>query len=129
LLNKKGQKLKITEPKIQYQYGGGAMEDDEDVAIDLRFVNVDEVDLAKNKSLKKARESEVPAVWILMSLKTSLLMRQDKRILGIGDSVKRFCQGKVTRRSIRSKPLREGRLNLSDQPVAGAPVAERNQLD
>jgi len=34
------------------------------VAIDPRFVNVDEVDLAKNKSLKEARESEIPSLNI-----------------------------------------------------------------
>jgi protein phosphatase inhibitor 2 len=52
------------EPKTPYQYGCGAVEDDEDVAINPRFVNVDEVDLAKNKSLKKARESEISGLDI-----------------------------------------------------------------
>ena len=61
----KGGRMKITEPKTPYQYGGGAMdEDEEDVAIDPRYVNVDEVDMAKNKSHKKARESEIPGLDI-----------------------------------------------------------------
>ena len=58
--------MKITEPKTPYQYGEGAMDEDEeeDVAIDPRYVNVDEVDLAKSKSQKKARESEIPGLDI-----------------------------------------------------------------
>jgi protein phosphatase inhibitor 2 len=64
----KGGRMKITEPKTPYQYGdGGAMEEDEeeeDVAIDPRFVNVDEVDMAKKKPQKKSRESEIPGLDI-----------------------------------------------------------------
>jgi protein phosphatase inhibitor 2 len=62
----KGGRMKITEPKTPYQYGdGGAMdEDEEDVAIDPRYVNVDEVDMAKSKSQRKARESEIPGLDI-----------------------------------------------------------------
>ncbi|EXJ93464.1 hypothetical protein A1O1_01856 [Capronia coronata CBS 617.96] len=58
-----GGRMKITEPKTPYQYGD-VMEDDdeeEDVAIDPRFVNVDEVDLAKGKH-KKHRESDIPGL-------------------------------------------------------------------
>ena len=55
--------MKITEPKTPYQYGDAMEEDDEeDVAIDPRYVNVDEVDLAKSRSLKKHRESEIPGL-------------------------------------------------------------------
>ena len=57
--------MKITEPKTPYQYGDTMMEDDEeeDVAIDPRFVNVDEVDMAKAPKLhKKHRESEIPGL-------------------------------------------------------------------
>ena len=63
----KGGRMKITEPKTPYQYGDqGAMEEDEeeDVAIDPRYVNVDEMDMAKNGSQRKARESEIPGLDI-----------------------------------------------------------------
>lgn len=57
--------MKITEPKTPFEYGmGNAMEEDEeeDVSIDPRFVNVDEVEMAKKKSGKKARESDIPGL-------------------------------------------------------------------
>ena len=56
--------MKITEPKTPYQYGDTMMEDDEedDVAIDPRFVNVDEVEMAKAPKTKKHRESEIPGL-------------------------------------------------------------------
>ncbi|KIX09855.1 uncharacterized protein Z518_00936 [Rhinocladiella mackenziei CBS 650.93] len=58
-----GGRMKITEPKTPYQYGDAMEEDDEDdVAIDPRFVNVDEVDLAKSKPHKRHRESEIPGL-------------------------------------------------------------------
>ncbi|KAK5058818.1 hypothetical protein LTR84_011082 [Exophiala bonariae] len=57
-----GGRMKITEPKTPFQYGD-AMEDvEEDVAIDPRYVNVDEVDLAKNKPEKRSRESDIPGL-------------------------------------------------------------------
>lgn len=62
-----GGRMKITEPKTPFEYGNNAMEeedeDEEDVSIDPRFVNVDEVDMAKkNKASKKARESDIPGL-------------------------------------------------------------------
>ncbi|KIX98691.1 uncharacterized protein Z520_05992 [Fonsecaea multimorphosa CBS 102226] len=60
-----GGRMKITEPKTPYQYGDAMMEDDdeEDVAIDPRFVNVDEVEMAKApKTNKRHRESEIPGL-------------------------------------------------------------------
>ncbi|RMZ79781.1 hypothetical protein DV738_g3267, partial [Chaetothyriales sp. CBS 135597] len=62
----KGGRMKITEPKTPYQYGTGTPEEDdeEDVAIDPRFVNVDEVDLARKKASKPARESDIPGLDI-----------------------------------------------------------------
>lgn len=58
-----GGRMKITEPKTPFEYGNNAMDEDdeEDVSIDPRFVNVDEVEMAgKRRSGKKARESEIP---------------------------------------------------------------------
>lgn len=59
----KGGRMKITEPKTPYQFGDAMAdaEDDEDVAIDPRYVNVDEMDLKKKK---QARESEIPGLDI-----------------------------------------------------------------
>lgn len=59
-----GGRMKITEPKTPYQYGDAMeeVEDEEDVAIDPRFVNVDEVELAKNKPEKRHRESDIPGL-------------------------------------------------------------------
>jgi protein phosphatase inhibitor 2 len=56
----KGGRMKITEPKTPYQFGD-PMEDEEedDVAIDPRYVNVDEMDI---KKMKKTRESEIPGL-------------------------------------------------------------------
>ena len=63
--------MKITEPKTPYQFGdGGAMqeEEEEDVAIDPRYVNVDEVEMQKKKTnkstAKKSRESDIPGLDI-----------------------------------------------------------------
>jgi protein phosphatase inhibitor 2 len=58
-----GTRMKITEPKTPYQFGDqGVMEEDdeENVAIDPRYVNVDEVDMMK--SSRKGRESEIPGL-------------------------------------------------------------------
>ena len=59
-----GGRMKITEPKTPYQYGDAMAEDEEeDVAIDPRYVNVDEVEMAKaSRSSKKHRESEIPGL-------------------------------------------------------------------
>ncbi|KIV92137.1 hypothetical protein PV10_06599 [Exophiala mesophila] len=57
-----GGRMKITEPKTPFQYGDAMEDDEEDVAIDPRYVNVDEVDLAKRKSDRKPRESEIPGL-------------------------------------------------------------------
>lgn len=57
-----GGRMKITEPKTPFQYGDAMEDEEEDVAIDPRYVNVDEVDLAKKKSARKPRESEIPGL-------------------------------------------------------------------
>lgn len=89
-----GGRMKITEPKTPYQYGDTMMEDDdeEDVAIDPRYVNVDEVEMAKAPKAKKHRESEIPGLELGepeedMSPRTSL---QDDRIIrGSSNSLSR----------------------------------------
>lgn len=61
----RGGRMKITEPKTPFEYGmGNAMEEEEeeDVSIDPRFVNVDEVEMNKKKPGKKARESDIPGL-------------------------------------------------------------------
>lgn len=60
-----GGRMKITEPKTPFEYGNSAMEevdDEEDVAIDPRFINIDEMEMKQKKSGKKARESEIPGL-------------------------------------------------------------------
>jgi protein phosphatase inhibitor 2 len=63
----RGSRMKITEPKTPYEYGRDLPPedelDDEDVAIDPKYVNVDEFDMAqaKKKTLKH-RESEIPGL-------------------------------------------------------------------
>ncbi|KAK5082586.1 hypothetical protein LTR70_008314 [Exophiala xenobiotica] len=59
-----GGRMKITEPKTPFEYGNTAMdeEDEEDVGIDPRFVNVDEVEMAEKKNGRKGRESDIPGL-------------------------------------------------------------------
>lgn len=62
----KSSTMKITEPKTPYEYARDLPEDDdeeeeEDVAIDPRFVNVDELDKQK-RAKKGARESDIPGL-------------------------------------------------------------------
>lgn len=57
--------MKITEPKTPFEYGNSAMDevgDEEDVAIDPRFINIDEMEMKQKKTGKKARESEIPGL-------------------------------------------------------------------
>ena len=61
--------MKITEPKTPYEYGRDLPpedeEEEEDVSIDPKYVNVDEVDMQRNKaggSKGPRRESEIPGL-------------------------------------------------------------------
>ena len=62
--------MKITEPKTPYEYGRDQPpedeeEEEEDVSIDPKYVNVDEVDMQKNKvggSKGPKRELEIPGL-------------------------------------------------------------------
>lgn len=75
--------MKITEPKTPFQYGDAMEEDEEDVAIDPRYVNVDEVDLARNKTEKRPRESDIPGLELGEPEEDlgSATARQDDRIV------------------------------------------------
>jgi len=58
--------MKITEPKTPYEYGRDLPPEDEledeDVAIDPKYVNVDEVDMAQKKKVPRHRESDIPGL-------------------------------------------------------------------
>lgn len=64
----RGSRMKITEPKTPYEYArdlppDDELDDEEDVAIDPKYVNVDEVDMARGKKkTPKHRESEIPGL-------------------------------------------------------------------
>ena len=64
----RGTRMKITEPKTPYEHGRDfppedELDEEEDVAIDPKYVNVDEVDMAKaNRKVPKHRESEIPGL-------------------------------------------------------------------
>ena len=95
-----GGRMKITEPKTPYQYGDTMMEDDdEDVAIDPRYVNVDEVDMAKApRSNKKHRESEIPGLE-LGDPEEEL----SPGTLGQDDRISRGPSGSLSRESTKEK--------------------------
>jgi protein phosphatase inhibitor 2 len=64
----RGSRMKITEPKTPYEYGRDLpaeddLDEEEDVAIDPKYVNVDEVDMAQGKkNIPRHRESEIPGL-------------------------------------------------------------------
>ena len=64
----RGSRMKITEPKTPYEYGRDLppedeLDEEEDVAIDPKYVNVDEMDMGKaKKHVPKHRESEIPGL-------------------------------------------------------------------
>lgn len=60
-----GGRMKITEPKTPFEYPKSVVDDEEeDVAIDPRYVNVDEMQLENKRGLKKVRNSDIPGLDI-----------------------------------------------------------------
>ena len=121
----KGGRMKITEPKTPYQYGdGGAMDEEEedDVAIDPRFVNVDEVDLAKNKSMKKSRESEIPGLDIGDP--------EDELAQAAGNDESRILRsgsGSLSREGSKEKHVSVGGDDEGFQEQVGMPTREEQE--
>lgn len=88
----RGSRMKITEPKTPFEYGRDLPPEDEeelaedDVAIDPKFVNVDEVEMARNKRKKSGhRESEIPGLELGEAedadLATTGIASEDARIV------------------------------------------------
>lgn len=57
----KSSTMKITEPKTPYEYARDLPEEDEDVAIDPRYVDVDELDKQK-RAKRGGRENDIPGL-------------------------------------------------------------------
>ena len=95
----KGSRMKITEPKTPFEYGRDLPPEDEeeleeeDVAIDPKFVNVDEVEMAHNRKKTKHRESEIPGLELGepedAEFATTGVVPEDARIVRGGSSLSR----------------------------------------
>lgn len=113
-----GGRMKITEPKTPFEYGNNAMdedEDEEDVSIDPRYVNVDEVEMAK-KPNRKPRGSDIPDM--------SLGEPEDENA-GAGLEDDRIVrQGSISRETSKEKHVSVGE-NGEDLP--GMPTREEQE--
>lgn len=116
-----GGRMKITEPKTPFEYGSTPMDEDdeEDVSIDPRFVNVDEVDMAKKKPGKKARESDIPGLELGEAEDTNAgAGLEDDRIVS-----EREAQGSLSRESSKDKHVSVG----GEERRPGMPTQEEEE--
>lgn len=113
-----GGRMKITEPKTPFEYGNNAMEEEEeeeDVSIDPRFVNVDEVEMAKKKHSKKSRESDIPDMN---------LGEPEDETAGAGVEDDRIIrQGSMSRESSKEKHVNVG----DEEGLPGLPTREEQE--
>lgn len=114
-----GGRMKITEPKTPFEYGNNAMEEDEeeeDVSIDPRFVNVDEVEMAnKKKHGKKQREGDIPDM--------SLGDPEDENAGADVEDDRIIRQGSMSRESSKEKHVNVG----GEQELPGLPTREEQE--
>ena len=121
-----GGRMKITEPKTPYQYGDAMAEDEieDDVAIDPRYVNVDEKEMSKSsRNGKKHRESEIPGLE-LGEAEEEL----SPTTLGQEDRITRGPSNNLTR-----EPSKEKHVSVSEgsgdglKEQVGMPTAEEQE--
>lgn len=122
----RGSRMKITEPKTPYEYGRDLPpeDDEEDVAIDPKYVNVDEVDMAKGKKKPpRHRESEIPGLELgepEEDYATTGVAADDARIVRGG-------QENLSREGSRGSS-REKHVSVSEDPEHDGGTADEGQV-